>query len=247
MKFSVCTDAVYGEIATPDAMEKVNALGIDTIEFWGWWDKDIDKILEKKNELGMSIAAICTRFISLTEPDKRNEYISGLKETIEIAKKIGTNIVISQTGNDTGDKREKQHKNLVEGLRACVPILEEAGMVLVVEPLNTYIDHAGYYLYSSKEAFDIIDEVSSDNVKVLFDMYHQQIMEGNLLRNIMNNIDKIGHFHAAGNPGRHELDLGEIDYDYIFKELKRSPYNGYIGLEYNPVYDPEVGIKKLLK
>lgn len=126
------------------------------------------------------------------------------------------------------------------------PFLEEAGVTLVVEPLNILVDHPGYYLYSSEEAFQIIDEVGSPNVKVLFDIYHQQIMEGNLISRIQRNINKIGHFHAADNPGRHELYMGEIQYLNVFRAIEETGYRGYIGFEYFPLEEPLSGIWKIL-
>jgi hydroxypyruvate isomerase len=113
--------------------------------------------------------------------------------------------------------REAQTQSLIEGLRACVPILEKEGVTLLIEPLNTRVNHQGYFLASSEEAFHIINQVGSPYVKILFDIYHQQITEGNVIANIRENIGLIGHFHAAGNPGRHELDNGELNYEQIFK------------------------------
>ena len=109
------------------------------------------------------------------------------------------------------------------------------------------MDHPGYYLSSSEEAFSIVKEVDSENIKVLFDIYHQQITEGDIIRSICKNIDLIGHFHAAGNPGRHELDSGELNYPNIFRQIQESGYTGFMGLEYFPVRPVGYGLKKLLE
>ncbi|MFT6620803.1 MAG: hydroxypyruvate isomerase, partial [Limisphaerales bacterium] len=94
------------------------------------------------------------------------------------------------------------------------------------------------------EAFDIVDQVGSPNVKVVFDIYHQQISEGHLIRNIVSNIDKIGHFHAAGNPGRNELQRGEINYAEVFAAIRATEFDGYVGLEYWPLdEDPIIALK----
>ena len=122
-------------------------------------------------------------------------------------------------------------------------MLETAGRTLVIEPLNELVDHAGYYLIRSDEAFEIVEEVGSSNVKVVFDIYHQQISEGHLIRNIIQNIDKIGHFHAAGNPGRNELTRGEIHYPQVFEAIQSTNYEGYVGLEYWPVEPALEGLK----
>ena len=125
-------------------------------------------------------------------------------------------------------------------------MLEESGVTLVVEPLNIYVDHIGYYLSSSKEAFAIIEEVGSPYVKVLFDIYHQQINEGDILRHMLPNLEKIGHIHCAGSNGRHELDNGELNYPYLFKKLAEAGYDRYVGLEYFPERDPADSLKDLL-
>ena len=124
-------------------------------------------------------------------------------------------------------------------------MLEDAGVTLVIEPLNELVNHAGYYLIRSDEAFQIIDEVGSPRVKVVFDIYHQQISEGHVINNITKNIDKIAHFHAAGNPGRHELTIGELHYPSIFQVIQNTDYTGYVGLEYWPINDPLAGLKEV--
>lgn len=246
MKISVCIDAVFKGKDFIESMRTISSLGCGAFEFWSWWDKDIRAIKAAKEELGLEVTTFCTKMGSLVDYAERDNYLIGLKESLEVAKNLDCKSLITQTGNDNGSPREIQHKNLVEGLKLCAPILEEAGVTLLVEPLNLYVDHAGYYLYSSLEGFSIIDEVGSPNVKLLYDIYHQQIMEGNLIRNIQSNIEKIGHFHAAGNPGRHELYFGEINYSEVFKAIDSTGYRGHVGFEYFPSENPCNGIKAYL-
>ena len=122
-------------------------------------------------------------------------------------------------------------------------MLESEGIILVIEPLNLTIDHKGYYLSKSSEAFDIVSEVGSPNVKVLYDIYHQQVTEGNIINTIRENIDLIGHFHAAGLPGRQELNRGELYYPAVFDAIDHAGYQGYVGLEYMPAGDPLASIE----
>lgn len=246
MKLSVCVDAVFMGKAIKEAVQKVKEAGLDTIEFWTWEDKDVE-LLEKLHGEGINIAAFCTGFISLVEKGERDKYIESLKKTIATAKRLGCSVLISQTGQELSVSRQQQHESMVEGLKACVPYLEESGITLVVEPLNTRVDHAGYYLSSSDEAAEIMREVGSPYVKMLFDIYHQQIMEGDLIRRIREYIPYIGHFHAAGNPGRHELYQSEIDYKKVFEAIKEAGYEGCIGLEYFPEDEPEKGLAYAIK
>ncbi|MCI8615829.1 MAG: TIM barrel protein [Lachnospiraceae bacterium] len=246
MKLSVCVDAVFMGKPIEEAVQKVKEAGLDTIEFWTWEDKDVE-LLEKLHGEGINIAAFCTGFISLVEKGERDKYIESLKKTIATAKRLGCSVLISQTGQELSVSRQQQHESMVEGLKACVPYLEESGITLVVEPLNTRVDHAGYYLSSSDEAAEIMREVGSPYVKMLFDIYHQQIMEGDLIRRIREYIPYIGHFHAAGNPGRHELYQSEIDYKKVFEAIKEAGYEGCIGLEYFPEDEPEKGLAYAIK
>lgn len=246
LKPSVCIDAVFENQPVDDAIAKVANSGIQAIEFWGWWDRDLELILNAKQQHGLSISACCTKFISLVDPCLRDDYLKGLEASIATAKQIDTQVLISQVGDfRNGIARQEQHQSLVDGLKDAAPILEAANITLVIEPLNELVNHAGYYLIRSDEAFEIIDEVNSPNIKVVFDIYHQQISEGHLINNIINHIDKIGHFHAAGNPGRNELTRGEINYPQIFSAIQSSDFNGYVGLEYWPKEDPVEGLKEV--
>lgn len=246
MKLSVCIEAVFKGWDFIEGMHAVKEAGICAYEFWRWWDKDIDAIKKAKGKLNLDTAAFCTKFVSLVDPLKREEYIDALRETIDVAKKLDCKNIISQVGDELpGVPRSVQHDCLVQGLKAGIPYLEKEGITLVFEPLNTIVNHKGYYLWSSEEAFGIQDEVGSANVKVLYDIYHQQVMEGHLISRITANIDKIGHFHAAGNPGRNELSTGEINYVEVLKSIKESGYKGFVGLEYFPVGDAAGGLKKL--
>jgi hydroxypyruvate isomerase len=245
MQFSVCIDALFRGRPQEEALEAVKAAGFRAFEFWGWWDRDLEGLCAKARDLGLSCAAICTRFISLTDPAQRDSYLAGLKESIGAAKKTGAKIIISQLGNDTGGRRDFQHRSIVAGLKAALPLLEGSGVTLAIEPLNSRVDHAGVFLESSDEGFELVREAGSDQVKLLFDIYHQQITEGDIISRISANLDSIAHFHAAGTPGRHELDQGELNYPAIFKVLDERGYRGFTGLEYFPSRDVMEGLKKL--
>lgn len=248
LKPSVCVDAVFEKHSLREAVSQVKSCGIDAFEFWGWWDKDLDELVSIRDDSKMSISACCTRFISLVDPATRKAYLEGIEQTIAAAKKLGVTTIISQVGDfRRGVDRSEQQECLVEGLRAAAPMLETADVTLTIEPLNDLVDHPGYYLVHSDEAFEIIDAVNSANVKVVYDIYHQQISEGHLIHNITQNIDKIAHFHAAGNPGRHELTCGEIDYPSVFDAIHATEYDGFVGLEYWPKGDAASGLAEVAK
>jgi len=247
MKLAVNLNAVMSGHPMPDSLQRIKDCGYNAFEIWSWWDAAFDALHKEKKRLHMEAISLCTKFISLTDPAQRDAYTAGLAESIAAAKTINAPLLVSQIGADTGAGFAAQRDSIVEGLRRSAPLLEEAGITLVVEPLNLRVDHAGYFLSASDDAFDIVNRVNSKNVKVLFDIYHQQITEGDILRRIRQNIDLIGHFHAAGNPGRHELYNNELDYGYIFAEIEKTGYDGYIALEYIPVDPYEKGLTHALQ
>lgn len=236
MKYSACVSALFGGKPVEETLDAVKAAGLNQYEFWSWWDQDTERILEAQQRTGLRPAAFCTRMISLVESAHRNEYLDGLAETAEVCRKLQCSTVITQVGAELKNvPREKQHETLVEGLKACIPLLEKNDLTLVFEPLNTKVDHPGYYLTDSEEAFRLVDEVGSNRVKVLFDLYHQYITEGLNVEQILKNLDKIGHFHMAGYPGRHEPLLhSEIDYPSILRAVSEAGFDRTIGLEYFP-------------
>jgi hydroxypyruvate isomerase len=248
MKVSVCADAVFRGRDPAEYLPILKDVGIDAMEFWSWWDKDLDALRALTKRFGVSVAAFCTRFVSLVDESQRTAYLEGLRDSLAVARSLGCATLITQVGQEMpGVSREVQHRSLVDGLKACVPALSTAGITLVFEPLNTAVDHKGYFLVGSDEAFTIAEEVASPWVKVLFDIYHQQISEGNLGSRIRRHIGAIGHFHAAGCPGRHELDEGEIRYQYLVDAIRSAGYGGFFGLEYFPLRDAREGLRDVIR
>lgn len=246
-QYSVCLPSVLGGMDAEEALKIVKETGYQRYEFWGWWDQDIDAYVDAQKKEGLQITTMCTKNIPLNDPSYREAFIEGLKETAEVCQKLGCKTIITQTGQELSDvSREEQHQSIVEGLRACKSVLEEYDLTLLLEPLNTRVDHVGYYLWSSEEAFQMIDEVNNVHVKVLYDLYHQYVMDDLNLERIVENIEKIGHFHMAGYPGRHETTQdSEIDYDKILRAIWKSGYEGTVGIEYFPVHAAKEGLLKL--
>lgn len=256
LKFSACIEMLYQEVDFYDRFKAAEDSGVSGVEFWGWSGKDIDKINKVKQNMLIPLTGMCvdsrhSKYRDLYHKgivyaENKEAFVECVKESIRLAKELEVPNLIVSTGQERFDvSREEQHKNIVAALREAAPTAEEGGITLVLEPLNPLIDHKGYYLSTSKEGFQIIREVNSSRVRLLFDIYHQQISEGNLLYNIVNNIDLIGHIHIADTNGRHEVGTGEINYKNIFKAINQTNYTGFIGLEYSPV-DPTVDTIKAL-
>ena len=140
-----------------------------------------------------------------------------------------------------GVPTEKLYETLVTNLRFAAEKLGAVGVALLIEPINT-IDIPGFFLSHSEQALKIIDEVGSKNLQLQYDIYHMQIMEGDLARTLETNINVIRHMQLADNPGRHEPGTGEINYGFIFKHLDSIGYQGWIGCEYKPLSSTEAGL-----
>ena len=222
-----------------DALRRVKALGFDAAETYNWKGLDFDAVRRTCQETGVELLSMCTSEFRMTDPVFREAWLAGLEESCRAANQMGVKRLITQVGQDTGAPRAEQHAAIVETLRQARPILEKSGVTIMLEPLNTLVNHPGYYLWSAVEGFEIIRELNHPLVKLVYDIYHQQVMEGNIIPNITKNLDCIAHLHSAGHPGRNELQYGENDYKVIFAAVDKAGYQGACGLEYRPLLPPE--------
>jgi hydroxypyruvate isomerase len=166
-------------------------------------------------------------------PDRVGEFQDGIGKAIEYAKALNCRQVNCLAGLCPDAPEDRQRAAFVANLKFAALKLKEAGVKLLVEPINT-IDIPGFYLTGSKQALGIIDEVGSDNLFLQYDVYHMQVMEGDLARTIEKHLRRIAHMQLADNPGRNEPGTGEINYDFLFGHIDRIGYEGWIGCEYKP-------------
>lgn len=244
MRFSVCIPCFFGNMDICQAIRTAGELGFDAVETYDWKNLDLDRVRGTCADTGVELVSMCTTQFQMTDPAFRRIWLDGLAESCRAANQAGVRHLITQVGPDTGADRSFQHDSIVAALREAKPILESTGVTVMIEPLNTYVNHPGYYLWSSQEAFSIIRQVDHPLVKVVYDCYHQQVMEGNIVPSITENLDCIAHLHCAGHPGRHELQNGENDYRFIFEAVDRAEYQGACGLEYIPLLSPRESLKK---
>jgi len=260
-KICVCVETVFPKDSFESRVKKVAELGFDAFEFWfmdQWFDGE--KLIPREKNVNLIALLIkdsnlvLSNFVlnspdgsiggSLVKPSDRSLYIKKLREMSLIAHKMDCQKLITCTGNlVAGVPRKKQHMNIVTTLKKASKFAEKEGITLLLEPLNTLVDHPGYFLDSPHEGAQIIKEVNSPFVRLLFDCYHMQIMNGNLIATIEKNIDIIKHFHSAGVPGRHEPFVGELNYPNIAKRIDELGYNGYFGLEYFPTMPSDESLK----
>ncbi|MEK9608264.1 MAG: TIM barrel protein [Flavobacteriaceae bacterium] len=165
--------------------------------------------------------------------DARQDFLDQIKTAVPVAKRVNAKWVTVVPGTvDLKLVEDYQTANVIESLKQASAILEPHGIVMVLEPLNWYRNHAGLFLKESPQAFQICRAVNSPACKILFDIYHQQIQEGNLIPNIEKCWDEIAYFQIGDNPGRKEPTTGEINYKNIFKYIHSRDFTGVMGMEH---------------
>ena len=194
------------------------------------------KMSQLKMTMGVFVAhKIYWREPNITSGDKalQNEFVQNVKDSVEVAKRVNATWMTVVPGHvDLGLEMAYQTANVVEALRRASEVLEPHGLVMVLEPLNWWANHAGQFLTEIPQAYEICRAVDSPSCKILFDIYHQQITEGNLIPNIDKSWLEIEYFQIGDNPGRKEPTTGEINYLNVFKHIYSKGYKGVMGMEH---------------
>jgi len=163
-------------------------------------------------------------------PDRRAEFRAGVELAVRYAVALGCPRLNCLAGVASG---REARDTLIDNLRFAARVLADAGLMLLIEPLNSR-DVPGFFLTRSQQALEIIDAVSAPNLLLQFDAYHMQIMEGDLALTLQRHLERIGHIQIADTPGRHEPGTGEIDFDSLLPWLDEMSYSGWVGCEYRP-------------
>ncbi|MBQ5973462.1 MAG: TIM barrel protein [Oscillospiraceae bacterium] len=234
--------------------------GFQAVEMLGWRDIDLDRARAVIDETGMqqSCLLFSSRDPAINEilymkrgivwTDVHDPFLRAMEETLEAAHKLKCPNICVTTGNERSDvSRYVQHTNIVTALRRAAELIKGSGVRIVLEPLNVLVNHKGYYLVTTAEAADIIDEVASPDVTILYDVYHQQISEGNVIDTIRANIGRIGHIHVGDVPGRNQPGTGELNYRNIFKAIDETGYTGYVTFECGCTVSPEQVSRDMLE
>ncbi len=178
--------------------------------------------------------------------DKREEFLKEIRESVEVAKRVNAKWMTVVPGHkDLRLKDSYQQTNVIDSLKYACDILEPYDLTMVLEPLN-FRNHPGLFLTESPQAFEICKAINSKSCKILFDIYHQQIQEGNLIPNIDLCWDEISYFQIGDNPGRNEPTTGEINYKNIFKFIHEKGFSGILGMEHGNSIPGKNGEKQLI-
>ena len=236
---------MFKNIAGDDLFDQLNYIADQG--FTAFEDNNLKKrTIETQNKMakvmeirGIQMGVFVAHTIHWKDPNlasgdksKRQEFLNEIKSSVEVAKRINAKWMTVVPGyKDLRLNISYQTVNVIDSLKYACDILEPHGLVMVLEPLN-FIIHPGLFLTESPQAYEICKSVNSKSCKILFDIYHQQIQEGNLIPNIKNCWDEIAYFQIGDNPGRKEPTTGEINYNKIFEYIYSKGFNGILGMEH---------------
>ena len=249
-RFSANLSMLFGEHDFLDRFDAAARAGFRGVEYVGPYDHapEVVSARLKKNQLSQVLFnlppgdwARGERGIAVL-PDRIDEFRRGVDTAITYAKALDCPQVNCLAGiAPQGFDRAALETTFVANLAYAAKKLAQAGIRLLIEPINT-IDIPGFFLNTSAQALELIERIGSDNLFLQYDIYHMQIMEGDLARTIEKNLDRIAHIQLADNPGRHEPGTGEINYPFLYEHLDRIGYAGWVGAEYKPKAGTEAGL-----
>lgn len=241
-KFAANLSMLFNEVDFLERFKAAADAGFEGVEYLFPYDYSVDEIKSRLDANGLSQVLFNLpagdwgageRGIAC-HPDRVEEFRAGVDKAIEYAKVLGNTQVNCLVGiKPDGVSDDKARKTVIDNLSFAAEKLKAADILLIVEPINTR-DIPGFFLNRTEQALALFDEVGSDNLKLQYDIYHMQIMEGDLAPTIEKHVARIAHVQLADNPGRHEPGTGEINYPFLFTHLNRLGYDGWIGCEYKP-------------
>jgi hydroxypyruvate isomerase len=249
-QFAANLTMLFNEVPFLERFERAARAGFDAVEFlfpYAWPAQEIKQRLDA-NGLQLVLHNLPAGDWDAGErgigclPERADEFRDGVLRAIEYASALGVKQLNCLAGKaPAGADEALLRKTFVANLRHAAGALKQAGIRLLIEPINTF-DIPGFYLNRSAQALSIIEEVDSDNLFLQYDIYHAQRMEGELATTLEKHLARIGHVQLADNPGRHEPGTGEINYPFLFAHLDRIGYRGHVGCEYKPATTTEAGL-----
>lgn len=259
MKYAFCLEMLFADRPFPDRLFAAARAGIAEIEIWDWRNKDLDTLKVLLERLGLRISNMSgNRRFGMLARTEFDGFVEEARETAAIAMQLNCPrlMLLAQALESDDSARPLAGKishaelmvHAVQAGRATAQIAEEKNLMIVIEPLNDVQDHPGFLMNSSDVAFEMVAEIASPRVKVLYDVYHMAMMGEDVEDVIRKNIDMIGYVHFADVPGRHEPGSGSLNLISIVETLQQAGYDGTVGFEFTPSNgDSDAAIQKTMQ
>ncbi len=212
-------------------------------EYKNWSPEEFRRASAKLRSLGIVVDAMAGVWTGIANPQAQEKFLADLTRLVPIAEQLECPGIIILSGDRVeGLSREAHHQSCIESLKRAAEIADKRNLTLLLENIDQE-ENPKYYLTSVAEGFEIIRQVNHPRVKFLYDFYHEQISEGNLIEKLEKNIEQVGLIHVADVPGRHEPGTGEINYASIYRKLAQLNYRGYVAMEFEPAGDPAASLR----
>jgi hydroxypyruvate isomerase len=238
-----------------EKLETAARAGLQSVELIGeyaqWSDADVARVKKTASSFGLGMdTLICSpdwgkRPVSMVDPAQREAFLADVRNAIGYARKLDVPQIILMSGNAiVGRTHEGQYASLLEGAKRAGDLAAEAKLTMIVEPLNSLINHKGFFLTTCTEGLKLIREVDNPHVRLLFDLYHEQVQQGNVIRTLTEAAPEVAVFHVADNPGRNDPGTGEMNYPNIYKAIQKTGFAGYLTMEYLPAGEQVASLTK---
>ncbi|XVV06085.1 TIM barrel protein [Actinosynnema sp. CA-248983] len=235
-ELSVNLEWLFGE--RDDLGGRVRAaaeLGLPAVEVWGWRGRDVDSLHRAMRETGVELQTMCVDPMgTLVDPATHEVFLAAVEDSAALADRLGCPYLVITVGNERDVPRAEQRRAVVSALTRAAAVLAGHRAVLLLENLNSRVDHVGTFLDSTAECLDIVDEVGSPRVALLYDHYHSLVMGERPEEVLAGRVDRVRHVQIADVPGRHEPGTGTVDWGHELSVLRDLGYTGRLGLECTP-------------
>jgi len=235
------------EIAARAGLQSVELIG----EYAAWTDADIARVKKTARSFGLGMDTLLgspdwgSRPVSMVDPAHREAFLADVRNAITYARKLEIPQIILMSGNAIpGRTHEEQYASLLEGAKRAGDLVTGANLTAIVEPLNSLVNHKGFFLTTCTEGLKLIRETDNPHVRLLFDLYHEQVQQGNVIRTLTEAAPHVAVFHVADNPGRNDPGTGEMNYPNIYKAIQKTGFAGYLTMEYLPLGEPVASLTK---
>lgn len=236
MNLTACIEWLFADEATnfAERIYKAKAAGIEGVEFHLWREKSLPDIKQALNDTGVTLTSFCVDpRRSIVDEQQLPEFLAAVSDSIAAAKELNCKMLIIASGFALDGVSPEQHFDFaLRALRPAAALAEQAGITLLLEPLNTKVDHPGMYLNSVKTGLDLVEAVNSPGLKLIYDAYHSIVMGDDITTVLKGRVQHVAHIQVADMPGRGAPGTGEINWPQVTQMLKEQNYQGWLGLEY---------------